>query len=79
MFKGALASNRKTSNRRALYFDKLVNDYILKHSSCTVINLACGFDTRFWRIDNKNCKYYELDFPEVIALKKELLKEYISC
>jgi len=78
MFKGVFASNRKTSSRRALYFDNLVNEYILKHPSCTVINLACGFDTRFWRIDNKNCKYYELDFPEVIALKKELLKEYIN-
>lgn len=78
MFKGVLASNRKTSSRRALYFDKQVNEFILKNPSCTVINLACGFDTRFWRIDNKNCKYYELDFPEVIELKKDLLKDYIN-
>jgi len=43
-----------------------------------VISLACGFDTRFWRINNKNYKYIELDLPEVIALKKELLNEQIN-
>jgi len=58
--------------------DGIVNDYISKNPSCTVINIACGFDTRYWRIDNKNCRYIELDFPEVISQKKELLKEQLD-
>jgi O-methyltransferase involved in polyketide biosynthesis len=43
-----------------------------------VINLACGFDTRFWRIENEKCKYVELDLPEVIAIKREILKDHLG-
>lgn len=60
---------------RARQYDKIANEYISEHPGCTVINLGCGFDTRYWRIDNKNCRYLELDLPEVIGLKKEILGE----
>jgi len=43
-----------------------------------VINLGCGFDTRYWRINNEKCEYIELDLPEVITIKKEILKEHLS-
>jgi O-methyltransferase involved in polyketide biosynthesis len=60
---------------RARKYDKLTDDFISRHPGCTVINLGCGFDTRYWRIDNTNCTYIELDLPEVIKLKKEILGE----
>jgi len=63
---------------RARKYGMIVNDFISNTSSCTVINLGCGFDTRFWRINNKKCEYIELDLPELIAIKKEILKEHIS-
>ena len=63
---------------RARKYDRIVNNYISNHTSCTVINLGCGFDTRFWRINNKKCAYIELDLPEIIAIKKEILKEHLS-
>jgi methyltransferase (TIGR00027 family) len=79
-FSGKFASggNQKAAAHRILYLDQLANDYISSHPACTVINLACGLDTRFWRINHENCKFIELDLPEVIALKKELLKEHIT-
>lgn len=40
---------------RARKYDQIVNHYIVNHSSCTVINLGCGFDTRFWLINSKKC------------------------
>jgi O-methyltransferase involved in polyketide biosynthesis len=63
---------------RARKYDQIVNNYISNNPSCTVINLGCGFDTRFWRINNKKCAYIELDLPEVIAIKKEILKEHLN-
>lgn len=63
---------------RARKYDMIVNDFISNNASCTVINLGCGFDTRFWRINNEKCEQIELDLPELIALKKEILKEYLS-
>lgn len=63
---------------RARKYDSIINDFISKNSSCTVINLGCGFDTRYWRIDNKKCEYIELDLPELVEMKKEILKEHLS-
>ena len=64
--------------RRVKTFDNLANLFISKYPKCTVINLACGFDTRFWRIENKDCRYIEIDLPEVVALKREILKDQLS-
>jgi len=63
---------------RARKYDNIVNDFIVNNPSCTVINLGCGFDTRYWRINNEKCEYIELDLPEVITIKKEILKEHLS-
>lgn len=58
---------------RARKYDAIADAYIADHPGCTVVNLGCGFDTRYWRIDHDNCTYFELDLPEVIALKRAVL------
>lgn len=62
---------------RARKYDSIINDFISENPGCTVVNLGCGFDTRFWRIDNRKCNYIELDLPAIIELKREALKEQI--
>lgn len=37
---------------RTIVFDELVKDFIDKHPDCTVVNIASGLDTRFYRMDN---------------------------
>ncbi|MCK8061052.1 MULTISPECIES: class I SAM-dependent methyltransferase [unclassified Fusibacter] len=64
--------------KRVSSIDRIINDYILNHQDCTVINIACGFDTRYWRLDRRDCTYIELDLPEVIDQKKELLGDQIN-
>jgi methyltransferase (TIGR00027 family) len=73
-YKGLSAKSVTVICNRVKAFDKITNEYIESNPSCTVVNLACGFDTRFWRIQNQKCRYIELDFPEVIDLKSSLLK-----
>lgn len=63
---------------RARKYDAIVNAYIAAHPGCTVINMGCGFDTRFWRIDNRNCCYTDLDLPAVIELKKTVLADELE-
>ncbi len=62
---------------RARKYDAIANDFISKNPSSTVINLGCGFDTRYWRIDHDKCQYIELDLPELIEIKREILNEHI--
>ena len=37
---------------RSVVFDELISDFIRKNPDCTVVNIACGLDTRFYRMDN---------------------------
>ncbi len=74
IYEGIGRRDAKALTRRVKAFDNTANRFIAGHPKCTVINLACGFDTRFWRIANENCRYVEIDLPQVVALKKEILQ-----
>lgn len=41
----------------------------------TVVNIACGLDTRFYRVDNGQIRWYNLDLPETIAVRRRFLQE----
>jgi O-methyltransferase involved in polyketide biosynthesis len=78
LYAGIQTRDAKSGVRRLMAFDNAANRFIAGNPQCTVINLACGFDTRFWRIENEKCRYIELDLPGVINLKKEILKDQLA-
>jgi O-methyltransferase involved in polyketide biosynthesis len=63
---------------RARKYDSIANDFISQNPSSTVVNLGCGFDTRYWRIDSEKCEYIELDLPELVELKRDILKDHLN-
>ena len=64
-----------TMSLRSRRFDLYVTDFLSKYPEGTVINLGCGLDTRFYRIDNGTVIWYDIDFPEVIELRKRFMEE----
>lgn len=48
-------------------------EYLETHPNACVVNLGCGLDTTFRQIDNGLARAYNLDFPESIAVREELL------
>ena len=61
-----------------------VRDYLKIHPNAAVVNLGCGLDNTGRACDNGSCKLYNLDFPDVIAVRNELLpagdrEENIPC
>ena len=61
-----------------------VRDYLKTHPKAAVVNLGCGLDNTGRSCDNGSCKIYNLDFPDVIAVRNELLpaderEENIPC
>ena len=60
---------------RTLTLDPLVAGYLDTHPGCTVVNIACGLDTRFQRLDDGRVTWYDLDLPEVIDMRRRLLGE----
>lgn len=73
-FKKAWMSQLGIAVRTEL-FDKIVKDYLKIHPNGTVINLGAGFDSRYHRLNNGKVNWYDIDLPNVITLKKHLLKE----
>lgn len=41
----------------------------------TVVNLGCGLDTTFDRVDNGRVGWFDLDLPEVIELRRQFIPE----
>lgn len=65
-------------------FDRLARAFLAEHPDGVIVDLGCGLDTRFERVDNGRVEWYGLDLPEVIDLRKELLEEtprshFIGC
>ena len=60
---------------RGWYFDRAVKRFIDTHPRPVVVNVGCGLDTRFQRIGNPKTVFYDLDLPEVMALRRELIPE----
>jgi len=60
---------------RSRRFDKYVLDFLFKYPGGTIINLGCGLDTRFDRIDNGKVLWFDIDFPEVIKLRRLFMQE----
>ena len=50
-----------------------VQAYLKTHPCAAVVNLGCGLDNTGRACDNGKCKIYNLDFPDVIALRQQLL------
>lgn len=71
--KDALMSNGVIA--RTILLDKMVNDFVRENPNAIVINLACGLDTRFYRVDNGQIRWYNLDLPKVIEVRRRFLEE----
>lgn len=61
-----------------------VRDYLKQHPNAAVVNLGYGLDSTGKNCDNGSCKIYNLDFPDVIKVRNELLpplerEENIAC
>ncbi|MGI6157441.1 MAG: class I SAM-dependent methyltransferase [Saccharofermentanales bacterium] len=50
-----------------------VRDYLKTHPRAAVVNLGCGLDNTGRICDNGMCRIYNLDLPDVIALRNKLL------
>lgn len=52
-----------------------LRDYLAEHPKATLVNLGCGLDQTAENCDNGRCRIVNIDFPDVIAVRNELLPE----
>jgi O-methyltransferase involved in polyketide biosynthesis len=76
----SLVRSRREGDRvnmllRMREFDRLARAFLAEYPDGTVVDLGCGLDTRFERIDNGRAEWFGIDLPEVIELRKDLIEE----
>ena len=73
-FEGAWMTQTGIAIRTKL-LDEATSAFIRANPGAVVINLGAGLSTRFARLDNGSVRWYEVDLPEVIALRKIFFRE----
>ncbi|MCW7753966.1 class I SAM-dependent methyltransferase [Desulfobotulus sp. H1] len=60
---------------RVAAVDRMVRDFLASHPDAVVVNVGAGLDTRFFRMDTGKLDWYELDLPEVMAIRRFFFEE----
>ena len=60
---------------RARMFDRYVEEFLAVHPGGTVVEIGCGLDTRFDRVDNGRVFWFDLDLPDTIALRRRFFDD----
>lgn len=60
---------------RTEILDRAVRDFIARHPDGVVVNVGAGLDTRFYRLDNGRLRWFDVDLPRAIAMRRQFLAE----
>ncbi|WP_166905509.1 class I SAM-dependent methyltransferase [Mycobacterium sp. DL440] len=58
---------------RAVAFDTAARRYLRAHPRATVVALAEGLQTSFWRLDNGEMNWLSVDLEPIVQLRQQLL------
>lgn len=60
---------------RAKIIDNFVKDYLDISNGSVALQLGFGLDRRYDRIENNLVDWYDVDFPEVVAIRRRFCEE----
>jgi O-methyltransferase involved in polyketide biosynthesis len=73
--KKVMGMNHAAMVMRALYIDEKIKTFLQKYPKAVVVNIGCGMDTTFERVDNGTLRWFDLDLPDTMELRRKFLKE----
>lgn len=60
---------------RTRMFDDDVQSFLKEHPDGTVVEIGCGLNTRYERLDNGRARWFDLDLPDVIDLRRRYFQD----
>ncbi len=64
---------------RAYLIDAYTKEFVERHNGdCNIIQLGCGLDSRYIRINDDRIKWYDLDFYATIEMRKKYYKNSLN-
>ncbi|HQV77712.1 MAG TPA: class I SAM-dependent methyltransferase [Chitinophagales bacterium] len=58
---------------RAFKMDEAIKAFLQKHPNGKILDIGAGLDTTYYRCDNGKALWFDLDMPDSIALRTQLL------
>jgi O-methyltransferase involved in polyketide biosynthesis len=62
-------------DRACRHIDRTIHQFLGEHPWATIVNLGCGLDTTFERVDNGKLLWYDLDLPDVVELRSHYIEQ----
>ncbi|MGD9647707.1 MAG: class I SAM-dependent methyltransferase, partial [Pirellulales bacterium] len=59
----------------ATIFDRWTQKFLEEHPDGTVVEIGAGLDTRFERLDNGRVRWFDLDLPDAIEVRRRFFAE----
>lgn len=70
------AARSPSVTTRSAHFDEWARQFLAANPTAVVLHLGCGLDARFFRLEpGPGVDWYDIDYPEVAALRERLLPE----
>jgi len=64
---------------RMRQFDTFARAFLVQNPGGLVVDIGCGLDTRFYRLDDGQMNWLGLDLPAVITLRQQWLPDAARC
>ena len=60
---------------RTIMLDRQLANIISKTPDAVIVSIAAGFDSRFSRLDNGRIRWFDLDLPDAIEVRRKVFPE----
>ncbi len=67
-----IGHDRVFTMMRAREFDRRAREFLTEFQCPVVVEIGCGLDNRLARVDDGQAEWYQIDLPEVMALRSSL-------
>ena len=64
---------------RTIMFRNTLKDLLAKYPDAVCINLGCGFDDKFSQVDNGRLRWFDVDLPDQIAVRRKVFQDRDRC
>jgi len=64
---------------RTIMFREKLKELIEQYPDAVCINLGCGFDDKFSQVDNGRIRWFDVDLPDQIAVRRKVFEDRERC
>lgn len=64
---------------RTIMFREKLKELLVQYPDAVCINLGCGFDDKFSQVDNGKLRWFDVDLPDQIAVRRKVYKDRERC